>query len=111
MVEKKALEAVKFLEQILKKNELQISKIILFYSMATGKATKDSDIDLVIVSDDFKNKNIFERTELTKEAEIATIKKFMIPLDIITLSKEEFESKTSLISDYAKDGQVILEAA
>ena len=36
-----------------------------------------------------------------------TIKKFMIPLDIITMTQEEFESETSLIAEYVKDGEVI----
>jgi len=31
----------------------------------------------------------------------------MIPLDIITLTPEEFESETSLISEYARKGEVV----
>jgi len=44
------------------------------------------------------------------EAEIMTIKKFLIPLDIITLTPEEFESGISLIAEFAKEGEVIYEA-
>jgi hypothetical protein len=47
---------------------------------------------------------------LTKEAEITTIKKFMIPLDIITLTPGEFENEASLIAQYAENGEVIYSA-
>jgi len=91
----------------LKDKGLNISKIILFGSQAKGESTEESDIDILIISNDFRNKDIFERVELIKEAEIKTIKKFMIPLDIITMTQEEFESETSLIAEYVKDGEVI----
>lgn len=101
------IKAVKFLERCLIENGLNISKIILFGSQAKRKATKESDIDILIVSEDFRNKDIFERAKLTKDAEIKTIKKFIVPLDILTLTLEEFEGETSLIAAYAKDGEVI----
>ncbi|MBI5583197.1 MAG: hypothetical protein HY892_05190 [Deltaproteobacteria bacterium] len=44
---------------------------------------------------------------LTKDAEIRTIKKFMVPLDIITLTPEEYESRKSLSAEYAHQGQVV----
>ena len=107
MDKKGVYKAIKFLEHCLKESGLEISKIILFGSQAEGKASAQSDIDIVIISKNFLNKDIFERSILTKEAEIMTIKKFKIPLDIITMTPEEFESETSTISDYAKDGKVV----
>jgi predicted nucleotidyltransferase len=101
------IEAVKYLETCLKKSGLSISKIILFGSQAKGQPTEESDIDVVIISKDFENKDIFERARLTKEAEIMTTKKFMIPFDIITMTPKEFESETSLIAEYAREGEVI----
>ena len=107
MDKKGIYKAIKFLEHCLKETGLEISKIVLFGSQAHGKASKQSDIDIVIVSKDFLNKDIFERAILTKEAEIMTIKKFKIPLDIITMTPEEFEKKDSTIKDYVKDGKVV----
>jgi len=95
------LEAITFLEQQLKKSGLHISKLILFGSQATGHSTADSDIDIVVLSDDFRDKDIFERAQLIKDAEMQTIKKFMVPFDIITMTPEEFESGSSLIGLYA----------
>lgn len=110
MSKTKIIKAIKFLEQRLREKRLNLKKIILFGSQITGKATEESDIDIVIISDDFNDKDIFERTRLIKEPEIMTIKKFMIPLDIITLTPEEFQSETSLIAEYAKKGEVLFAA-
>ncbi len=107
MGKREILEAIRFLEECIKENGLNVSKIILFGSQAAGKATVESDIDVLIVSEDFQDKDIFERAELTKDAEIRTIKKFMIPLDIITMTPEEFDSETSLTAIYAKESEVI----
>jgi predicted nucleotidyltransferase len=101
------LEAITFLKQQLEINGLHISKLILFGSQATGHATEDSDVDIVVLSADFENKDIFERARLTMDAEILTIKKFMIPFDIITMTPEEFESGSSLVSLYASEGEVV----
>ncbi|MDI6760651.1 MAG: nucleotidyltransferase domain-containing protein [Candidatus Brocadiaceae bacterium] len=101
------IEAARYFEMCLRESGINISKIILFGSQVKGRAVEESDIDMVIVSKDFKDKDIFERARLTKEAEIMTIRKFMIPLDIITVTPEEFESETSLVADLARDGKIV----
>jgi predicted nucleotidyltransferase len=105
MAKRKVIEAIKFLESSLIDSGLNVSKIILFGSQAKGSQTKESDVDLIIISDDFKGKNIFERAEITKGAEINTIKKFLIPFDIITLTSEEFEN--SMFFEYTEESKVI----
>lgn len=47
---------------------------------------------------------------MIKDAEIATIKKFMIPLDIIMMTPEEFNGGSSLVSEFAKNGRVLTAA-
>ncbi|MGB9700218.1 MAG: nucleotidyltransferase domain-containing protein [Thermodesulfobacteriota bacterium] len=110
MAKRSIKEVINFMAQCLKDKGLNVSKIIVFGSHAYRKATDESDIDILIVSRDFKGKNIFERAQLTKEAEIMTIKKFMVALDIITMTPEELETGTSLIADYAKNGKVVYAA-
>jgi hypothetical protein len=78
--------------------------------LADEKAAADSDIDIVLISPDFKDKNLFARLEMVKEAEIATIRKFMIPLDVIMMTPEEFEGGSSLVSAYAKERKVLFAA-
>lgn len=98
---------IDFLSKGLKDKGVNVTKIFVFGLYAYGKVTEDSDIEIIIVSNDFKGKDIFERARLTKDAEIITIKKFMVPLDIFTMTPDELKSGTSLISDYAKKGKVV----
>ena len=107
MAQVTASEVSRFLSECLKKKGLNVRKVVLFWSHAKGLAGEDSDIDIVIVSEDFRRKDIFKRAERTKKAEIKTIKKFMVPLDIIVMTPEEYENGTSAVAAYAKDGEVI----
>ena len=107
MAKGKVVKAIEFLKQCLIESDLKVTRIVLFGSQARGNSTKESDIDVVIVSEDFEGKNIFERAFLTKDAEIRTIKKYMVPLDIITLTPKEWKGERSLIVSYAKEGKVV----
>ncbi len=110
MVKDKVIGAIKFLERCLREEGVHISKVILFGSQVKGTTTEESDVDILIISEDFQGKDIFERARLTKYAEIMTLKKFMMPLDIVTLTSEEFERGTSLVVEYAKRGKVMYAA-
>ncbi|PKN70771.1 MAG: DNA polymerase beta [Deltaproteobacteria bacterium HGW-Deltaproteobacteria-12] len=110
MVKKSTLKAVAFMKDSLEQSGLNVQKIIVFGSQVSGKSNDGSDIDIIVISDDFKNKNIFKRAKLTKDAEVMTIKKFMIPLDIVTMTTDELTDDKSLLSDYARTGEVIYDA-
>ncbi len=79
---------------------IRVKKIILFGSHASGIADESSDLDLVVISDDFKGMGIWERLCLLGEARIE-IKK---PMEILGLTEEEFEPerKGSFIGDEVK---------
>jgi uncharacterized protein len=109
MAQEKVRTVIEFFVQRLLEN-VNVSKIILFGSHAAGTAGEDSDIDVVIVSEDFRRKNIFKRIELIKNAEIQTIKKFLVPLDVVVMTPEEYESGTSIIAEYAHRGEVLYAA-
>lgn len=110
MAKSKAVAAIRYFEERLKAKNVSVSKIILFGSQARRKTSAESDIDIVLISKDFAKKDIYKRLDMIKEAEIATIKKFMIPLDIIMMTPEEFKSGTSLVSEFAKNGKVLTAA-
>ena len=61
-------------------------KIILFGSYAYGHPTRDSDLDLLVIVDELKEK----RRELTFRIRKA-LRKFLIAKDIIVATKEEIE--------------------
>jgi len=50
--------------QELKNFNINSQKIILYGSYAKGNPREDSDIDLIIISDDFKDMNLRERLEI-----------------------------------------------
>ncbi|MCX5898552.1 MAG: nucleotidyltransferase domain-containing protein [Proteobacteria bacterium] len=64
MAKSKNITIINFFGKQLKARGLNISKIILFGSQARGGATAGSDIDIAIVSVDFRGKDIFKRVEL-----------------------------------------------
>lgn len=82
--------AIVFLKSSLIESGINVDSIALFGSAINGTFTKESDIDLMIISSDFNNLDIFERAKLTMKPETETLRKFRIPMDIINLSPEEF---------------------
>ncbi|MCK5341789.1 MAG: nucleotidyltransferase domain-containing protein [Candidatus Heimdallarchaeota archaeon] len=94
MVKSEIVNAIRYFEKLLEEQGLNVQQIVVFGSQVEGNTSEESDIDLAVVSEDFKKMDIFERANLTKYAEIETIKKFMIPLDIITLAPNEFENSS-----------------
>lgn len=84
-------EVVGFLKQSLRAYGIHVDSIAMFGSALNGNMDKDSDIDLVIISSDFRNHDLFERAKMTMKAEMDTIKKYKIPMDVINLSPEEYD--------------------
>ena len=70
---------------------IKVKKIIIFGSYASGKAQKESDIDLFILSDNFKDMDLWERLCLLGRARIG-IKR---PMEILGLTEEEFKAENS----------------
>jgi len=102
----KISEIIKYLKRALSDQGIDVEAIIVFGSRIKGTARKDSDLDLVVVSKDFREKNIFQRAELLGEVDYKLIKKFMIPIDLITMSPEEWKKGTSLVAQFAQTGEV-----
>lgn len=70
---------------------IKAKKIFLYGSHALGTAREDSDIDLLVVSDDFKDKDLWEKQCLLGHARMG-IKR---PMEIQGLTEEEFEAEYS----------------
>lgn len=104
MVDEKVLDAVNFFGAVVRQNRIPIRDIVLFGSSALGPASPNSDIDIAIISNDFSGKDIFERALLTKDAEIQTVRKFKVALDVLTLTPEEYRDPASLIAGTIRKG-------
>jgi predicted nucleotidyltransferase len=107
MVDAQILEAVNFFSAVVRKNGVHIHDLILFGSSGTGTATPKSDIDIAIISSDFAGKDIFDRALMTKDAEIKTVRRFKVALDVVTLTPEEYRDPTSLIASTLRKGIIV----
>jgi len=78
-------------------------KIILFGSFSTESQRQDSDIDLVVISEDFTGKDYWERIDILSEAIYAVFE----PIEAVAMTPAEWQSGDSLIVDYARNGEVV----
>ena len=96
-----------FLATELRRSGLRVEKFVLFGSQSKRTARADSDLDIAVVSSDYEGKDIFDRVRLAKKAVMATADRFVIPLDIAHLTPEEYESRSSPIASFAREGEEI----
>lgn len=107
MVNKKCIKAIEILKYILNQRGINIDKIAIFGSYAKGKQKKGSDIDIIIVSKDFEDKDIFERISTVRGLHGELVKKINMPADIMYYSPAEWKKGSSLIIQQAKEkGQI-----
>ncbi|HDN64714.1 MAG TPA: nucleotidyltransferase domain-containing protein [Methanosarcinales archaeon] len=85
---------------------VDITKMIFFGSRTTGKAHKDSDIDLLIVSQSFRRVNFWKRA-----IALYDYRDLDCPVDFIFFTSGEFEKKirgVTIVSGAVKDGIEII---
>ena|SRR3990167_5431130 len=90
------------------KKRIKVEKIILFGSAARGQMTRDSDLDIIIISPDFEKMKYIDRLVFLSKARGG--KFTFIPMDILGYTDEEFErlSKESVVLDEAKrEGKLV----
>jgi len=106
MDKKSALDSLHRFRLALESKGIQIHMLILYGSCAQGKAREGSDIDVLVISDDFLGKSYWERIEVLSDA----IYEVFEPIEAVALTKEEWERGESAVVDYAKKGEVIFVA-
>ena len=103
MSKRKYKEIKSFLYDL--KKDFRIEKVIFFGSRASGAENKNSDIDLIIVSDDFRSMDFFERvTKMYKYWKIN------VPVDFICYTVKEFEimkKRASIVREALNNGIVV----
>ena len=103
MGQETVLTTVKKFKNALESINIQVDQLILFGSQAEGTAREDSDIDLVVISSSFTNKSYWERINILSDA----IYQVFAPIEASAFTPDEWKSKKSLISDYAKNGVLV----
>jgi predicted nucleotidyltransferase len=82
---------------------IKIEKMILFGSCAKGIPEPESDVDLVVISENFNGKNFWERIDILTDA----LNEVFEPIEAIAMTPEEWERGDSMICDFARDGKIV----
>lgn len=79
------------MKEALEAMDIRVERVVVFGSHAEGSADEESDIDIAVISGDFRDKNILQRFELLGTAFARA--KITTPVDAIAYTPDEFESK------------------
>jgi len=101
-----ALNTIARFRKAIESRGINISKLILYGSYARGDYREGSDIDLILISEDFKNYDYWSRIDILSEA----IYDVFEPLEVVGFTPEEWDKQTSPLYDYAKQGEVLYAA-
>jgi predicted nucleotidyltransferase len=87
--EREIQEIITKYQREIEKLGIRPQKIILFGSYAGGIPREDSDIDVIVIADDFKNMNLRERLELLGIA----AGRIYEPIEALGYTQEELNSR------------------
>ena len=106
-MDKKAVVAIveRFAHE-LRSRGIQPQQVILYGSQAAGTATEDSDIDVVVISENFSGRSYWERIEVLTDAIYAVF----APLEAVAMTPEEWQAGDSMIVDFARKGEALYAA-
>jgi len=97
------LAILKRFREVLGTKGIGVSKLILFGSYSRGVGTEGSDIDVVVVSNDFAGKGYWERIDILSNA----IYELFEPIEAVAMTEEEWENGDSLLVQVARQGEVV----
>lgn len=81
-------------------------KLILYGSHATGTNREGSDIDIIVISDDFIGKSYWERIDILSDV----IYEIFAPIEAVALTRDEWDKGDLLVTDFARKGKVLFAA-
>ena len=78
------------LKELLKNSGIPVNNLAIFGSVMRGKDNAESDLDMIVISKAFENKNIFQRADMLYKPETEFMKTVNFPVDIISYTKAEY---------------------
>ena len=97
------LNVVSRFRDALEARGVRVEKIVLYGSYADGTYREGSDIDLVVVSDDFAGRGYWERIDILSDGILEVFE----PIRAVAMTTEEWEREDALIAQYARNGEVL----
>lgn len=98
-----ALDAVRQFRLGLARRGVSAERVIVFGSYARGTARQDSDIDVVVISNDFAGRDLWERIQLMTPA----ISEVHAPIEAIAMTPQEWAAGDSPVVEFASDGMEV----
>ncbi|MDI6602527.1 MAG: nucleotidyltransferase domain-containing protein [Patescibacteria group bacterium] len=110
-MDRKKINVKKLIKEYLKcfPKNVKVEGVFLFGSYATGKIRRDSDVDIIVISPDFKKISFIKRLELLSQLRQSEITR-SVPMDILGYTPEEFAEidKESIVMRQAKkEGKMV----
>jgi predicted nucleotidyltransferase len=106
MDKRSVTEIVELFRRCIAARGINPQKVILYGSHASGSSNPESDIDIVVISEDFVGKTYWERIDILADA----IYEIFAPLEAVAMTPEEWERGDSFIVDFARNGEVLFVA-
>ncbi len=106
MDKRKVVKIVGRFRDAIEARGIRLFKIILFGSYASDTQHEGSDIDIVVISEDFKGKSYWERVDILSD----TIYEIFAPIEATAMTPDEWERGDSFICDFAEHGEVLFAA-
>ncbi|GBE16239.1 nucleotidyltransferase domain protein [bacterium BMS3Abin15] len=111
-MDSKKIQPKKIIKEYLKHipSNIKVKGVFLFGSYITGKTDRNSDLDFVVISSNFKKMEFMKRLILLSHVQGASKITRSVPMDIIGYTPEEFKNidKESIIMRRAKrEGKMI----
>ena len=100
------IEIVNRFHQGIERRGIKPLKLILYGSYADDTGRKGSDIDLVIISEDFNEMDYWDRIDIMADV----IYEIFAPIEAVALTPEEWEQGDSFVTDFARNGEIIFAA-
>jgi len=85
---------------------VKAQKVILYGSHAGKTSAAASDIDVVVISEDFAGKGYWERIDILADV----IYEISAPLEAVAMTPDEWERGDSFVVDFARNGEVLYAA-
>jgi predicted nucleotidyltransferase len=98
-----ALKAASRFSEALVRLGVRASRIVLFGSYARETQREGSDIDIAVISEDFKGMDYWKRIDVMSKA----IYEVFEPIEAVAFTPEEWKNGNSSIREYARDGVAV----
>ena len=108
MIDKaQALDAIELYRLALGRGGITARQIVLFGSFAAGQEHPGSDIDIVVISEDFIGKDHESRIAALSDAVVQV----MVPIEAVAATPDEWDHQASEVLGWARDGETVFPAA